>query len=233
MTLADRIIRFNETLDYHGPLPESVGIMNPFREYDDVLRISRAFYKKYYDDNEPRFLILGINPGRFGAGITGIPFTDPKRIVEKCGLPYARERKHEPSSEFIYGMIEAYGGIEKFYKRFYISAVCPLGFVKVDSKGRKVNLNYYDRKDLQNAMFDFILRNLREQVSFGMHTNVCFCLGAHKNYAFLSTINGQERFFDKIVPLEHPRFIMQYRAKRKKEFTEKYLRAFHEHAASF
>jgi len=49
--------------------------MNPFRENPEALIVSGKFYKKYYNDNNPRFLILGINPGRFGAGVTGIPFT--------------------------------------------------------------------------------------------------------------------------------------------------------------
>ncbi len=58
--------------------------MNPFKENPDALAISSAFYKKYYDDHRMRRLILGINPGRFGAGVTGIPFTDTKRLTEKC-----------------------------------------------------------------------------------------------------------------------------------------------------
>ncbi len=33
-----------------------------------------------------RYLILGINPGRFGGGITGIPFTDPIRLQNICGI---------------------------------------------------------------------------------------------------------------------------------------------------
>lgn len=29
------------------------------------------FYSKYYSDTNQRILVLGINPGRFGSGITG------------------------------------------------------------------------------------------------------------------------------------------------------------------
>ena len=35
-------------------------------------RCIEQFYSKYYSDNNKRILILGINPGRFGSGITGI-----------------------------------------------------------------------------------------------------------------------------------------------------------------
>jgi len=49
-------------------------------------------------------------------------------------------------------------------------------------------------------------------------------LGTGKNYKFLQNLNKKENFAQHIVPLEHPRFIMQYRVKRKEEFIEKYLR---------
>jgi hexokinase len=49
-------------------------------------------------------------------------------------------------------------------------------------------------------------------------------LGTGKNYKFLEKLNKQEKFTEQLIPLEHPRFVMQYRAKRKQEFIEKYLR---------
>jgi uracil-DNA glycosylase len=67
-------------------LPQNIKIMNPFKENQKIIPISSSFYEKYYNDNNPRHLILGINPGRFGAGVTGIPFTDTKRLADKCGL---------------------------------------------------------------------------------------------------------------------------------------------------
>jgi hypothetical protein len=36
-------------------------------------------------------------------------------------------------------------------------------------------------------------------------------------------LNEKYRFFKKIFALEHPRFIMQYRARKKDEFVEKYV----------
>ncbi len=96
-------------------------------------------------------MILGINPGRFGGGVTGIPFTDPKRVIEKCGLAYSGEMKHEPSSVFVYEMIDAFGGAIKFYEQFYIHSVCPLGFTNINNKGKAINYNYYDSKELTKA----------------------------------------------------------------------------------
>jgi len=275
-TLADRIIGFNKSLEFRGTLPDGIRIMNPFRENEGVMDVSSAFYKKYYDDNAPRHLILGINPGRFGAGLTGIPFTDPKHLTTNCGIAYPGPMAHEPSSVFVYDMITAFGGEAAFYRQFYISAVCPLGFTnlstinlssseghesvflqdqtikdnesvfpikktlkgtayalrfggrldrKLDSKVREVNYNYYDSQELTRCVYDFIVENLRTQLSFGVERDVCFCLGTGKNEKFLRDLNNRYGFFERIVALEHPRYIMQYKNKRKEEYIAKYLEA--------
>lgn len=83
-TFADRVIEFNQELNFAGSLPPGIRIMNPFRENTEALRISSEFYRKYYSDNNPRHIILGINPGRFGSGVTGVPFTDTKRLESEC-----------------------------------------------------------------------------------------------------------------------------------------------------
>jgi hypothetical protein len=75
-TFADKIISFCINLDFRGNLPKGISVMNPFRNNPEVMTIVSLFYKKFYSDSRKRYLILGINPGRFGAGITGIPFTD-------------------------------------------------------------------------------------------------------------------------------------------------------------
>src|SRR5882757_1409878 len=98
MTFAGKVIRFIKELSYTGnPLPPAIRIMNPYREFEGTMDIAAAFYRKYYDDNEPRSIILGINPGRFGAGVTGIPFTDSKRLISGCHIPHNGKATHEPS----------------------------------------------------------------------------------------------------------------------------------------
>jgi hypothetical protein len=65
MTFAKKAIRFNKQLRYAGdPLPPGIRMMNPFTESEQPLLIAEKFYQKYYSDNKPRHLILGINPGR-------------------------------------------------------------------------------------------------------------------------------------------------------------------------
>ncbi|MBL7827803.1 MAG: DUF4918 family protein [Saprospiraceae bacterium] len=224
-TFADRVIQFNRQLEFHGQLPDGIGILNPFRDNPNVLEISAAFYKKYYNDDRKRHLILGINPGRFGAGLTGIPFTDPKRLDEKCHIPFSGEKAHEPSSVFVYEVIDAYGGPEVFYQNFYINSVCPLGFVRKTERG-EVNYNYYDSKELTAAARPFILESIRKHIALGVYTDVCFCLGTGQNYRFLDKINQEFGFFGRIKPLDHPRFVMQYKAKSKAEYISRYLNAF-------
>jgi len=226
ITFADHVIGFNKSLQFTGKLPAGIRIMNPFREQPQVMHIMEAFYQRFYNDHHNRRLILGINPGRLGSGATGIPFTDTKRLTEVCDIAIEGVRTHEPSSVFVYDVIHAYGGTKPFYRDFYIGSVCPLGFTAVRQDGTEINYNYYDSKPLTMAVYDFMVESLREQLTFGIDTRICYCMGTGKNAAFLQQLNKQERFFEKIIPLEHPRFVMQYRTKRKQEYIDKYLEAF-------
>lgn len=225
-TLADKITAFNKALEFKGSLPYGIKILNPFRDNEYAFSLMSAFYRKFYNDNKKRYLILGINPGRFGMGLTGIPFTDPKRLEANCGIPNMGLKAHEPSSVFIYDMINAYGGVGPFYSKYYFHSVCPLGFTSVNDKGREVNYNYYDNPALLSAVYDFIVWNIKMQISMGVFTDVCFFLGTGKNQQFLQKLNKEYGFFGKLISLEHPRFIMQYKAKEKEAFIEKYLHAF-------
>ena len=164
-TVADRIIKFNANLNFNRPLPPGIGVMNPFVENRGALEASSFFYRKFYSDNNPRLMLLGINPGRFGAGLTGVPFTDPKRLISECGVDcYEGPSAHEPSSVFVYEMIKRFGGVREFYSKFYINSICPLGFVAQTSGDKETNHNYYDSPELAEAARPFILKTLEEQL---------------------------------------------------------------------
>lgn len=225
-TFAGKVIAFNRQVNFSGKLPDGIRIMNPFKENKGILTLSDQFYRKYYNDRNRRHLILGINPGRFGAGITGIPFTDPKRLVEKCRIPFNGPPAHEPSSVFIYEMIDAFGGADFFYGKFYIHSVCPLGFTQSTQNGKEINYNYYDSKELTEAVYPFIVHNIQQQIALGVETDICYCFGTGKNEKFLRGLNEKHGFFKEIVALEHPRFIMQYKSKSKQVYLDKYLSAF-------
>ena len=223
-TTADKINEFNRNLKLDTKLPGGIRVMNPFRENDKTLDVSSAFYKKYYDDTSERIMMLGINPGRFGAGITGIPFTDTKRLEEYCGIQMEGFNSHEPSSTFVYEMIEAYGGVDTFYKNVYIGAVCPLGFVKKKGEKKEVNYNYYDSRELFDAVRPFIKDTLKLQVSFNISNERCICLGNNKNFDALGELNEELSLFKEIIPVEHPRYIAQYKSKNKQHYINKYLK---------
>ena len=78
---------------------------------------------------------------------------------------------------------------------------------------------------MENLLYDFILESLKKQISFGIDTSVCYCIGSGENFKFLTKINEQYHFFDQIISLEHPRFIMQYHKKDRDKYLEKYLDA--------
>lgn len=119
-------------------MPDGAELLNPYRN-PVTWKIGRKFYRKYYGDSHARTLTLGINPGRFGAGLTGIPFTDPVHLENVCGIPNYFAKKPELSAAFVHEMIRLFGGPERFYRKFYISSVSPLGF----TRGTK-NYNYFD-----------------------------------------------------------------------------------------
>ncbi|HSZ86188.1 MAG TPA: uracil-DNA glycosylase family protein [Puia sp.] len=225
-TFADKVISFNKQLDFAGALPRNIKIMNPFKNSGAAISTATGFYKKYYNDNNSRKIILGINPGRFGGGLTGIPFTDPKRVIEKCKLKFTGELAHEPSSVFVYEVIDAFGGVEVFYKKFYINSVCPLGFTLTGKNGKETNYNYYDSKELRKTVYNFIVESIQKQISFGIETDIAFCFGTGKNEKFIRGLNDEKKFFKNIIALEHPRYIMQYKSKNKRFYVDKYLSAF-------
>lgn len=108
----------------------------------------QQFYQKYYSDFQSRKLIIGINPSRHGAGVTGIPFTDTKRLENNCGIPMHSAHTHEISSVFMYDMIAEFGGVTDFYKQFYINSPFPLAIIRKIKEGNWINANYYDNRTL-------------------------------------------------------------------------------------
>lgn len=222
LTFADRVIEFNRGLVYTGNLPDNFQVMNPFMDNPETITVMREFYRKYYNDNNQRRFIIGINPSRNGAGVTGVPFTDTKRLESACGIAMKSARTHEVSSVFIYDMIEAYGGTEQFYKEFYINSPFPLAIIRETKSGNWLNANYYDDPLLFEMVKDFMIESLKKHINLGLDTSEVFVLGK-KNAVFIEKLNRIEKMFDKLTVLEHPRYIQQYKSKEKELYIDKYL----------
>lgn len=222
-SLADKIIEFNKHLNYSEKLPDDFLVLNPYLDNPETMEVMQKFYHKYYNDFNQRKFLIGINPSRHGAGITGVPFTDTKRLESVCGIKMESAYTHEISSVFMYDMIAEYGGAEEFYKNIYINSPFPLAIVR-KSKGSWINANYYDDKELFNDVKDFMIDSLKKHISLNLDTSEVFILG-RKNADFISKLNEEAHLFDKMTVLEHPRYIQQYKSKEKDLFIDKYILA--------
>lgn len=216
MTFAERALSFFFSLDLMIPSSLHIEVMNPYRNAE-TMECVRKFFTKYFSDDHKRTFIFGINPGRFGGGLTGISFTDPVALREKCGIENSLGNKKELSSEFVYKVIDALGGPAKFYHHFFISAICPLGFVKGTT-----NYNYYDDQKLLEAVTPFIRKTFAQQIEIGARKDALIVVGAAKNRKFIESLNDEDGYFGKVISLDHPRFIMQYRRKKLDDYLKKY-----------
>jgi hypothetical protein len=201
-------------------VPRGVKVMNPYED-KRVRGYLRAFLDQYFDDVRKRTLVFGINPGRLGAGITGVTFTDPVALADFCGIPNHMKRVREPSSVFIYDFIHSMGGPATFFRSFFLSALCPLGFTRGEN-----NLNYYDDPRLARAVTPFIVRSIERHIAFGGRTDAVIIIGAGTNLRFFEALNEEHQFFGSVLSVEHPRFIQQYRYKTRDQYLLKYREVF-------
>ncbi|RXM37710.1 DUF4918 domain-containing protein [Chryseobacterium sp. CH21] len=222
-TFADHVIEFNKNLSYTGNLPEGFDVLNPYLDNPETMIAMQKFYHQYYDDTIRRKFIIGINPSRHGAGVTGVPFTDTKRLESICGIKMKSAHTHEVSSVFMYDMIEEYGGADLFYKDIYINSPFPLAIVRKTKNGW-LNANYYDDKMLFEAVKDFMIESLKKHISLNIDISEVFILGK-KNADFISKLNKEAKLFDTMTVLEHPRYIQQYKSKEKQLYIDKYILA--------
>jgi len=223
-TFGEKVIDFNRKLHYHGNLPKGFRVLNPYLDNPETMKVMAQFYHKFYNDGDKRKFIIGINPSRHGAGVTGVPFTDTKRLESVCKIKMESSYTHEVSSVFMYEMIAALGGPEFFYKRFYINSPFPLAIIRKADNGKWLNANYYDDEKLFEMVKDFMIESLKKHIALGLDTTEVFILGK-KNAQFIHKLNQEEKLFDKLTTLEHPRFIQQYKSKEKQLYIDKYLQA--------
>ena len=216
MSFNKSIIKYFKTLESPDNILKDVSVLDPYSDSDMFSNVE-AFYNKFYNDSNKRIFIYGINPGRLGAGSTGIPFTDGITLNQNCGIKNERCVLREPSAQFLYKYIDMYGGVDKFYTKFFFTNVCPIGFIK-DNK----NYNYYDSPELLKNLKKYIVENIEKQISFGADRECAIVFGIGKNYKIFSAINDEYGFFKKVTPLEHPRYIIQYKSKDINKYLKKY-----------
>jgi len=197
-----------------------VAALNPYPT-PGIQGYLRLFFQKFFSDNRKRVFVFGINPGRFGAGITGVTFTDPTALETFCGVANDLPKKRELSSVFIYEFIKLWGSPKKFYRDFFLTAVSPLGFVK-DSR----NFNFYDHPTLLRDIKPFLIWSIESQLGFGARRGAAIVLGTGKIRKVFDDLNCEGSFFKNVYAVEHPRFIMQYRRRRLGDYLRKYSEIF-------
>lgn len=111
---------------------ENISILDGFHQN---LGLVKKYYETLYKLQGERIVLCGINPGRNGAGKTGIPFIDFRGASHVLSDVFNDD--WERSAQFILSIIKEVG-IEDFYKSVYMTNISWFGFKK-DGK----NLNYY------------------------------------------------------------------------------------------
>ena len=231
-TLSDRLIEYDQHLqssivDVNALLHGRAIVAD--EQYEDRGGLVKSFYSTYYQDFSARVLILAINPGRLGAGKTGIPLTDPyhlRRVGVKPLGNVASASMREPTSTFFYKVVDAFGGCRVFYERFLVHFLFPFSLVKEKEGGKGlVNCNYYDV--LNAGVYDKVIAShVDRMLKWGTVTpSIVICLGKGKNFQILQRLNKRYCWFEKVLELPHPRFIMQYRYSQLNEFIEMYCKS--------
>ena len=138
----ERIIQLHQ--DFYGQLNSNIETRHALKQegitvlegFANNIELVRDYYQNFYAMKAQRIVLCGINPGKNGAGKTGIPFIDFKG----ASLLLSRELKkdQEISAQFVHSIIQAVGS-KKFHDQVYVTNLSWFGFIK----GKK-NLNYYD-----------------------------------------------------------------------------------------
>lgn len=191
---------------------------------DEIVALRQQFFEKFYSDRRPRKLLLGINPGRFGGGTTGINFTGPLQLTEHCGITHHLGQGSELSATFVYRVVEAMGGAAAFYNNFFIGAVSPVGYLNGG-----LNVNYYDDKQLMKWLTPTLDGWIEAQWRMVGQPTAVFVLGMGQNLKFVQQRNAVHGWFSHVVGLPHPRWVLQYRRKQIDFFVQQYVQALTAH----
>jgi hypothetical protein len=115
---------------------EDIILLDSFLDnWDNV----KQFNEKYYAEGYPKIVLCGINPGKNGAGKTGIPFLDFDSLSKLIdGIEHTDT---ERSAQFFYDVVQEFGA-ERFFRSFYVTNISWIGYIKENK-----NVNYYQLSD--------------------------------------------------------------------------------------
>jgi hypothetical protein len=216
-TFGARVLAFWEEADPPRLTAPDVDVLDP-RANSEAREAMAAYYLRFYPDANERVFMIGINPGRHGGGVTGIPFTDPHALRDHCRIKSSFDPRRELSSEFVYAFIERFGGMSQFARDFYLTAACPFGLTRSNR-----NLNYYDVPALRNELLPYIVETMDRQIAIGARRDLAIVIGSGTNKTILDSLNAKHQWFERLEVLDHPRYIMQYRRQQLDYYLERYV----------
>lgn len=127
-----------------------------------------AFLQRYCADPGQRVAVIAMNPGKFGAVQTGLPFTDwPRGLellpdLEKLALrPPGLPKPHrEQSGRRVFGWgLKRFGSYEAFFREVIVLLTCPVAVLEGDgARITNVPLDALPRKEGQRCL-DLIVRH--------------------------------------------------------------------------
>lgn len=156
-----------------------------------------AFWEKFYGEDAPRIMICGINPGRLGAGKTGIPFLDYESLSQL--IPGVERQDSEKSARFFFQVVKRFGA-EAFFKNFYVTNFSSVGYLRGGT-----NFNY---PELPQAALETVERNFLEEFETVRPTHV-ISLGREVHRSLLRLLPSG---IDCSLRLPHPSWIATYRS---------------------
>jgi hypothetical protein len=71
-----------------------------------------------------------------------------------------------------------------------------------------------------------VVSTVEKQIAMGGRTDHAIILGRGQNAKYLMELNAKHGWFGEIHPLEHPRWILQYRRPTAAKFVADYVRRF-------
>jgi single-strand selective monofunctional uracil DNA glycosylase len=152
-------------------------ITHVYRPLVYARELHEAYLEQYGTETPREAVLVGMNPGPWGMGQTGVPFGDvdfvadwmglkggvgkpseehPKRAVE--GLDCDR---NEVSGSRLWGWAEErFGPADQFFERFYVHNYCPLLFLEESGRNRPPSRMKVDQRRKLTPACDEALRQI-------------------------------------------------------------------------
>lgn len=125
-------------------LPFGPPVAATYHPLDYAWEVHRQYLERWAGF-QPAVLLVGMNPGPFGMGQTGVPFGAVKPVRDWLGLdaPIGQPRDPHPkrpvegwscqrdevSGERLWGWARSFGSPEAFFRHFFVYNFCPLLFL--------------------------------------------------------------------------------------------------------